>query len=73
MKLGFPLSGIGGLIAAETFGPWGFAALLVCVMAWLAHSYIQTRARTYEKEIDAFPEVMERRLRDRYRKRRRRR
>lgn len=63
MKFGFPFSGLVSAATAETFGGWGFAAVLVCVVAWLIHGHLQTQARIYEKQIDAFPKLMERRLR----------
>lgn len=57
-------------MTAQTFGVWGFSAIVVCVIAWLIHAHIQTQARLYEKEIDAFPKLMKRRLRKRHRSRR---
>ena len=70
MKLGFPFSGIISAVTAQTFGVWGFAAVVVCVVAWLVHTHMQTQARLYEKEIDAFPKLMKRRLRKHLRSRR---
>lgn len=70
MRLEFPFSGIFSAATAHTFGAWGFAAVVVCLIAWLLHSRMQIRARLYEKEVEAFPKLMERRLRHRHRHRR---